>query len=547
MKKSAWVLGLGIIAVLAIGSGAVRTFGPKAPVVQVATTTVQKRDLALTIVENGTIAPIQSVEVKGRVTGRLAKLWVDVGDTVRQGDRIAEIDPLETELRRQQDAAQLKAAQSAAARTSVELQQRRETTRAAYQQAVSRLREVERERETQPSLSRAAINEAQATLQSAMRDRDRLVQSSIPTQRVSAQTGVDEARTNLRLAESELARQAELEQKGYASRRAVESAQNALDLARARLTSAQEQQGRLGAQHESERARADAAVRQAEATVARARANQRLDVNQNEALASARAEVVKARAAMLDVEALVQTQRQNQATVEQLTSVLSDSTRQLSETLVRAPMTGTVVRKGLEVGELATGLSTFGSGTTIVKIEDRRAMLVKLNVNEIDVAKMTLGMKALVNVDALPDRTFSGTVVKIAPASVASTAEVAGQATPSTDSVVRYAVEIRLDAATPEVKTGMSAKCSLDVLKRTSTLVVPVDYILRENARDYVLYRSPNARPGAAPERRAVQLGARSGAFVEVLDGVSEGDVLEKPEYQGPERKSMIQFGGDEE
>src|SRR5437870_3640895 len=60
--------------------------------------TVSRGDVVNQVVETGTVDAVKTVEVKSRVSGRLAKLLVDEGDHVTVGQLIAVIDPLETKL-----------------------------------------------------------------------------------------------------------------------------------------------------------------------------------------------------------------------------------------------------------------------------------------------------------------------------------------------------------------------------------------------------------------------------------------------------------------
>jgi multidrug efflux pump subunit AcrA (membrane-fusion protein) len=191
---------------------------------------------------------------------------------------------------------------------------------------------------------------------------------------------------------------------------------------------------------------------------------------------------------------------------------------------------------------MATGLSTFSSGSTIVTLEDRTSMRVKLQMNEIDVAKLELGMPAKVVVDALPKSTFAGTVKKIAPASIDSTN---ASATTSADAVVRYEVEIYLDEAPEELRSGMTAKCTLDVLKRNQVLTIPAEFVGQEGDQSFVMLKATGERD--KPRRVSVKVGAKSGSKVEIEGAVRVGDKLVKPDYKGPQRKGAMQFGGDEE
>ncbi|MDX2064960.1 MAG: HlyD family efflux transporter periplasmic adaptor subunit [Fimbriimonadaceae bacterium] len=548
MKKALVPIGIGLVVVIAGGAFAIQSMRAKASdsKPKVPSVTVGRGEIVVTVVENGTIDAVRSVDVKGRVAGRLAKLLVEEGDTVTQGQLIAVIDPEETEFRVRQDEAQLRGAQSSVARSTIEISQREATARAAVAQAQARVRQLELEVKSTPELTSAAIAEAQTQLASAEANRERIVNGTHPTQRANAQAQVNEAAANLRNAELEFERQIELEKQGYTAKRNVDNARLNVDVAKVRLENARVALARLEGQLKEEVEQATQQIRQAQAALNRAKTNRVNDRLKLQELASAQADLLRAKAGLRDAEVLRKTQEQGQASVDQLQSILSDSRRQLTETEIRAPINGVVTKKAIQVGELATALSTFGAGTTIVRIEDRTVMRVKLSMNEIDVAKLRLGMPATVDVDALPELSLSGKVAKIAPASTAISAE-GGAAATSTDAVVRYEVEIRLDNAPKELRSGMSAKCSLKVVDRQDVLIVPVDYVSREGKRAFAFLAPAETSKDQKATRVEVKLGAQSGTSVEVISGIKENDKLVKPDYKGPARKGMMSFGPEEE
>lgn len=538
MKKTAIVITIVLFAICGFGAFSFqqRQAQQAKPPSEGTTAVVEKGALKITVVETGKVDAKQVVEVKSRATGRLAQLLVDEGDHVKKGQVIAIIDPKETRFRVDQDQAQLRGAQTAVDRAALEIEQRKITAQAAYDQAVSQVRQLEMELKAQPVLNQAAIREAETSLASAQEEKRRMLQSGQPTQRTNAQSAVEEAKANQTNAKLEFDRQQELAQKGYVAGRSLDSARLSLDLANVRLQQAQDNLAKLESQFRSELAKQDEMIAQAQAALTRAKVN-RVQVDlKRQALVTAHADVDKARAALRDPLILGKQREQSMATVAQLQSALSDSERQLSETEIRSPIDGIVTKKGLNVGEMATGLSTFSSGSTVVTLEDRTAMRVKLEMNEIDVAKLHLGMKAKVEVDALPEAPFSGTVEKIAPSSIAA-------ATGATDPVVRYQVEIVLASATSELRSGMTAKCTMDVLSHENVLTVNNEFIGKEGKKAFLML-APET-PKDKPKRVDVTLGAVSVAKTEILSGVQAGAKLVRPEYKGPDRKGVMQFGGD--
>ena len=167
-------------------------------------------------------------------------------------------------------------------------------------------------------------------------------------------------------------------------------------------------------------------------------------------------------------------------------------------------------------------------------------MRVMLNVNEIDVAKLRLGLPAEIEVDAVPKEKFKGIVQKIAPASSQATAS---------DAVVRYQVEIYVDSPDTRLKSGMSAKCTLITTSREKVLSLPLEYVGRDGEKRFVEFPIPkDAKPGTKPERKDVKIGIQTGSKVEIIEGVKEGDKVIKPTFNGPARQGAMSFGnGDED
>jgi HlyD family secretion protein len=547
MKRTLIFVFIALVVVCGIGALALRgrMGAPKDAAKGAGSATVTRGDLSVKVVESGTVDAVKAVEVRSRASGRLARLLVEEGQMVQEGDLVAVIDPQETQFLVEQNEAQLRGAQSAVARTNVEIEQRRITSRAALTQAEKRLAQIRAELGAQPTLTRTAIAQARAALSSAKQDRERLVSSSHPNRRTAQQQAVTEAQASFGNAQREFERVRDLESKGYVAGRALDNARLALELAQVRLQAAKDSQSRLESELRLELASADDTIKRAQADLDRAEANQIQDVVKRREFESATAAVAQARASLRDVEALIASREQSRATVAQVGSVLRDSRRQLRETQIRAPMSGIVTKRYLEVGELVTALSAFSAGSSIVRIEDRRTMRVKLNVNEIDVARLANGMTASIEVDAIPETLLKGRVSKIAPASVALAAQGQAQAAAASDAVVKYEVEIVLDETHPKLRSGMSARCTLEVLRRDKTLLLPVEFVGKDKEGRFVMI--PATKPGGRATRRAVRVGASSGTMIEITEGLKEGERVARPEYTGPPRQGFMQFGPDDE
>lgn len=543
------VVGIGLIATNSQKAG---TEKAKEDLIKSSVAKVTKGDVAIRVVETGSLQALTTVEVKSQVGGRVAKLLVDEGDFVEKGDLIAIIDPQQTELQVQQNQAQLEGAASSVRRLDVEIAQRRVTAKTNLERAKLSVKQLERELAAQPAITNSTIRAAETGYTSAQKAYDLLVSVTEPNQRTQSEIAVQDAENNQKNAQVEKDRQQGLYEKGYVSKREVEQAELNLQLANTKVRQSREALQRLANEQLLQRQQAGERVAQAKADFDRAKANAITDPNKRSAYQAAVANVRDAEAALKDVDSLIEQKRGSQANVAQIQSSLNDSLRLLGETEVRAPIAGVVTRRYVQMGELVNALSSFSAGSPLVKIEDRSKMYVKLEINEIDVARLENDMSSTVTVDALPNMKFSGRVTKISPAQIENAAAVGG------DPVVKYLVEVTLDRVGKELKSGMSAKCEMTPLKADDVLRLPLAYVGEEaNGKHFVMMYDPkeipkSAKMGEKPafegNRIEVEVGIKDLAFAEIKSGVKEGDQVVKPPYSGPARKGMMQFGpGDDE
>ncbi len=160
----------------------------------------------------------------------------------------------------------------------------------------------------------------------------------------------------------------------------------------------------------------------------------------------------------------------SQATVLRNRAALDLRAQGLEEATVRAPVGGTVIEKTVALGQvIASGTSSFGGGTTILKMADLTKVRVRTLVNETDIGKVRPGLSATVSVDAFPDRPFVGTVEKIEP-----------QATVQ-QSVTMFPVLVSIDNEQRLLMPGMNGEVSIQVERRENVLAVPNDAVRSPN------------------------------------------------------------------
>ncbi|WP_224247815.1 efflux RND transporter periplasmic adaptor subunit [Hyalangium gracile] len=129
---------------------------------------------------------------------------------------------------------------------------------------------------------------------------------------------------------------------------------------------------------------------------------------------------------------------------------------------IRAPVAGTILERTIEPGLIiASATSNVSGGTTLFKMADLSEMQARAKVDETDIGKIQPGMEARVSLEAYPNRTFTGEVVKIEPQAVVE------------QNVTLFPVLIRLKNTEGLLRPGMNAEVSIEVASRNGVVAIP--------------------------------------------------------------------------
>jgi ABC exporter DevB family membrane fusion protein len=179
---------------------------------------------------------------------------------------------------------------------------------------------------------------------------------------------------------------------------------------------------------EQERREAFAAIRESEATMGNAKTemerrrslHQTGDIAREEVeraerqfeVATARYEAARQRHSFVDAAAREEDVARAQAEIELARAQVAEARAMLDKTVIRAPLDGVILRKHLKTGETAIS-SQVGASQPIVTLADSSVLRVRVDVDEVDVARLQVGQAAYVTADAFGDRRFAGKVVRI--------------------------------------------------------------------------------------------------------------------------------------
>lgn len=200
-------------------------------------------------------------------------------------------------------------------------------------------------------------------------------------------------------------------------------------------------------------------------------------------------------------------------------TVLERAGERLSESIVRSPIDGIVLKKSVEEGQIiASGVTNVSGGTPIVDIADMRSVHVEAGIDEIDIGRVRIGQSATVVADAYPALEFKGEVVRIAPEAKVE------------QNVTLFNVVIQVENTEGKLKSGMNTTIRIIITRKEHVLLVPV----------VALQSGAEAGPPSATQTvllkeggqfvpHQVDVGMSNYREAEILSGLHEGDVLGLP------------------
>ncbi len=437
----------------------------------------QERVVAESVAASGRVSADVETSVGASGGGRVVAVPVREGDRVRTGDILARLDDevLRAQVRQAEEALRTARAQLAQASrpplpsdvarlradTAQAVRVAEAQVAAAQQQLLERQRgatpEERQEAEAQAQQALAQVTEAQVRAEQAERDLER--QKMLFEEGAVARIEYERALTDR-----------------DAARASVEAAEKVLASARARLRQLQ-----VGTRPE-QIAQARAQLEQARAQVRGARESGEAQLRS--LLATPRPEDVQvARARVGEAEEALRVAR-----------------RRLEETVVRAPFGGTVTEVVTEPGGVT------GPNQPIVRLVRTTRPEIRVDVDESNLGRLSVGQKAVVTNDAFPNQPFTARVSEI------------GAAVDSE----RGTVEVRLVPANePDwLRPGQTVSVNVIVDPGTQRLVVPLTAVTTVGGVSWVLVVSGEN----VVERRNVEVGATGPDGVPVLSGLTAGD-----------------------
>jgi HlyD family secretion protein len=204
------------------------------------------------------------------------------------------------------------------------------------------------------------------------------------------------------------------------------------------------------------------------------------------------------------------------ANVKQLEAAVSTAKKQLEDTQIKAPITGIVSSRLLDVGDQAAPqIPVF----TVVEMDDVK---ITIDVIESQFNKVKIGQKAYINVDTYPDTVFVGEISKISP-----TLNLMTKTSPA---------EIIISNPEHKLRPGMFARVDVITDVHKNALIIPRYSIIERTSLEYIGGDISSTKTivnkyvfvvesGIAREVK-IETGIENGRIVEVLQGLNDRDLI---------------------
>jgi len=225
-----------------------------------------------------------------------------------------------------------------------------------------------------------------------------------------------------------------------------------------------------------------------------------------------------------------------QHAVEQSVANVQRAQDDLDKTRVISPMSGIVVRKAVEEGEVAVIGTMNNPGTVLLTVADLSVIEAELEVDETDIGAVRMGQQATVTVDAFPGKKFQGEVSEIGNSPILKGTGTGEEATD-------FKVTITLNSPDPGLRPGLTADGEITTGMRESCLTIPIQALVvrdisKKNEKLKNLSKEQREKEGVflIQNGKAIFHPVKTGILgemdIEVAEGLKEGEQLVTGSYQ---------------
>jgi HlyD family secretion protein len=208
--------------------------------------------------------------------------------------------------------------------------------------------------------------------------------------------------------------------------------------------------------------------------------------------------------------------------------------QKLLKTTILAPHEGMVLNVDVQEGSVIVGANSFSAGTVLMKVADLSQLRVKTDLNEVDVAKVSMGMLVNLTVDSIPGLKIEGKLTFVSPSAVSKEKE---------KDIRGFPITVSFPAPDLRIRPGMTANLKMIVTKAAKAVSLPTSAVFLEEDENIIYVKKQNDF-----ERRIVELGISDARFIAITKGLNEAEevALARPLNMVPKtKKKKRTYGND--
>ena len=445
MQKK-WIIVIAITVVVLVSGGlllwgqlAKATKDEASSVPEIKTATVERGDIEVTIDATGTIEPLNIIEVSSKASGKILELTVEEGDYVEQDAVIARIETTYVSADLDQADADLRAAEARLEQSKINIELQKEQTAIQIKQAKEKLAETKKQMEQlreqiriEHITNRRQVSDAKNSHTMSQLRYNLLTSETVREEdKKRAEASVVQVKANFELAEKEYNRKQQLFEKKYISKSDLDAAETQRDSAKAQHESAV-QQAELVKQpaspeelelSQAEIKRAAYAIDAADEQIEKEKSRDLEIEIQDHRITQAEDALSLAIANKKQIDLKEKDLESSNAQLKRSTSAFQLAQESYDDTVIRAPLSGTILERRVEEGQVIVssfggggrGGSVSSEGQVLVTMADLKKVYVATEVDETDIGKVKVGQPVDITIEAYPDQPLQGEVLRIAP------------------------------------------------------------------------------------------------------------------------------------
>lgn len=491
-KRRKWIIPTGIAAaVLLCVVMIVNVLGSGTAPASVGTVALTRMTLEDSISTKGIVESVNKRNVSSTLGFPVQTIFVQVGDRVTEGQPLCQLDTEDLSLSIAQQKADLDVTQQNSL-NQLENNQR------IYDEAVSNMEQGSNAQiinaESNFQTAKLNLDNAQRTYDDAVRDRDEGKTQGV----MSAESNLAAAKLDMDNKKRDFEANRTLFETGAVSQDALTQSETAATNATNKYNDALESL-------EAAKLNEQRAIEQAESNLNTAKSNY------NNASASLNA---AKNTASQDLERYLSNVEGSEITANMDAKLiaLQKLEKQLEDSTVTAPISGTVTAVFAKEGQPASGL--------LFVVEDTDNLLVKTKIKEYDAGKVSEGMPVTIRSDATGNEQYNGTVTKLNPA-----AEKNAQGDTNTTGDIEFGAEVSVDTQNTPLKVGMNTRLTIILASKENVYCVPYDAVSTNANGETVVYSvSESGKDTATARAIPVTTGMETDFYIEIeSDQLTDG------------------------